>query len=130
MLCVFKEIYPSTSELENKETYKDLSAKHRCFCVGNPSNIDLESAESGNNDFEPRVWHLSNGMTHGNSQNADLKGCVHSCWTYWGHSGAPIFSDSGKIIGLHSSWDPDTGARLCVELECIREFLNSQPKSS
>eukprot|EP00466_Bigelowiella_natans_P003695 jgi/Bigna1/146728/aug1.120_g21436 len=99
-----KEIYPSTSELENKETYKDLSAKHRCFCVGNPSNIDLESAESGNNDFEPRVTEC--------------------------HSGAPIFSDSGKIIGLHSSWDPDTGARLCVELECIREFLNSQPKSS
>lgn len=35
----------------------------------------------------------------------------HSCWTYWGHSGAPLFDAAGRVCGLHCAWDDRTGMR-------------------
>ena len=58
------------------------------------------------------------------NDNREIGQLVHSCWTYWGHSGAPIIH-RGKLIGLHSSWDDETGTRHGVHLLAILEFLNS-----
>ena len=37
----------------------------RLFCVGNPSNVDLESLSQGSISFEPPTWHTSVGQCEG-----------------------------------------------------------------
>lgn len=49
----------------------------------------------------------------------------HSCWTYWGHSGAPIFNDEGMVVGLHSSWCDRTGIRFATKLEHLQACLEA-----
>jgi len=83
--------------------------------------------------------------------NFDIGQLRHNCWTYWGHSGAPIFvpisnttntvsstsittststsntntnnTDTLMLIGLHSSWDDQTGTRHGIHIEAIRRFI-------
>jgi hypothetical protein len=96
----------------------------RLFCVGNPSNVDLEElwGASGETEFEPPTWHTSAGSCQGyldlaaqtaqheqsqrgraptrgeqkrahgtEAVDAERGGMLmHSCWTYWGHSGAQL----------------------------------------
>lgn len=50
---------------------------------------------------------------------------MHDCWTYWGHSGAPILEvNKGTLVGLHSSWDEETGMRRGVGGVAIVAFLD------
>ena len=61
----------------------------------------------------------------------DLGALMHSCWTYWGSSGAPIFNrKSGEIVGIHNSWDPSCGQRHAVGVEginfCVDDMLKMQ----
>ena len=125
----------------------------RLFCVGNPSNVDLESLSEGGIEFEPPTWHTSVGRCEGymdpevqaarDAQKArgraptrgELKSVAdaapvsavagsylqHSCWTYWGHSGAPLFNERGEVAGLHCAWDDMTVA-ICIETDefCIK----------
>ena len=47
----------------------------------------------------------------------------HDAWTYWGHSGSPIFNHAGQLVALHNSWDSATAMRHAVPLTAIRHFL-------
>lgn len=59
--------------------------------------------------------------------NADIGSLEHDCWTYWGHSGAPLIAaESGEVIGLHSSWDDETGMRKGIGWEAIDAFLSER----
>lgn len=50
---------------------------------------------------------------------------MHDCWTYWGHSGAPLMlRATGELVGLHSSWDDQSGMRRGVPLVALRAFLD------
>ena len=62
----------------------------------------------------------------------------HSCWTYWGHSGAPllrpVFHDDPdgdensmqvEVVGIHNSWDDTNGQRHAVSLEDIQQFTEA-----
>jgi len=90
----------------------------RLFCVGNPSNVDLESIDHGEIEFEPPTWHTSFGRCEGSKAEGPTTATLqHSCWTYWGHSGAPIFDETGKVSGLHSSWDDGNGMRHAQKLQ-------------
>jgi hypothetical protein len=127
----------------------------RLFCVGNPSNVDLESLGKGSIEFEPPAWHASVGQCQGYESRSthaardaqaargrpptrgelkqvleaqpvgDTEGLtlMHSCWTYWGHSGAPLFNEHGQVCGLHSSWDSHSGMRHGVRLEHLTKAL-------
>jgi hypothetical protein len=129
----------------------------KLFCVGNPSNVDLESLVEGSIEFEPATWHASVGKCEGymdpavqaarDAQQArgraptrgELKSVLdappvdategtymqHSCWTYWGHSGAPLFNDEGRVAGLHCSWDDRTGARHGQKLQYLLDAIAS-----
>jgi hypothetical protein len=98
-------------------------------CVGHPGCEDLESVLPGvKTNYD--VLHVSVGAFRGYAAGQDLQdnseigALQHDCWTYWGHSGAPLIEKStGRLVGLHSSWDDVTAMRRGVPLEAIQEFM-------
>jgi len=97
----------------------------RVLCTGNPSEFDGESAARKRIRFLPPVFHTSAGRLLGATERRKrgLGGARHSCWTYWGHSGAPLLTAEGVIAGLHSSWDDSAGSRHAVRGEVVAEFV-------
>jgi hypothetical protein len=98
-------------------------------CIGHPGSEDLEAAQSGVKTGYDTL-HVSTGVFRGYTpdqdlhDNSEIGALKHDCWTYWGHSGAPLVEQStGHLIGLHSSWDEKTGMRHGVPLGAIRQFL-------
>ncbi len=49
----------------------------------------------------------------------------HDAWTYWGHSGSPLFDAQGRVVAMHNSWDPKTAMRHAVPHEAIVHFLHA-----
>lgn len=49
----------------------------------------------------------------------------HSAWTYWGHSGSPLFNRAGAIVALHNSWDSRNAMRHAIPLQAIVHFLET-----
>ena len=107
----------------------------RLVCVGQPGSEDLECEEAGvETGYE--VLCVSEGRFRGYADgqdvqdNAEIGALMHSCWTYWGHSGAPLVEETARagerLVGLHSSWDDETGMRRGVGIEEIREFLRGK----
>ncbi|KXT08792.1 hypothetical protein AC579_2561 [Pseudocercospora musae] len=100
------------------------------LCVGHPGSGDFKAATSGVPTGSD-VLHISEGRFRGLApgqdvqDNSDIGALQHDCWTYWGHSGAPLIEKkaSGKLIGLHSSWEDHTGLRRGIALQAIQEFL-------
>lgn len=81
---------------------------------------------------------VSEGRFRGYADGQDVQddeeigALMHTCWTYWGHSGAPLVECSKTaqmgtmLVGLHSAWDEETGMRRGVGVEAIREFLDGK----
>jgi hypothetical protein len=101
-------------------------------CIGHPGSEDLEDPTPGvKTGYD--VLHVSTGLFRGYDPDQDLQdnseigALKHDCWTYWGHSGAPLIEQTtGSLIGLHSSWDETSGMRRGVPLEAIQQFLQQQ----
>ena len=99
------------------------------LCIGHPSSEDLEVSTVGvATGYD--VLHISHGRFRGLAanqdpqNNSDIGALRHDCWTYWGHSGAPLVEQSsGRLVGLHSSWDDETGMRRGVPLVAIHAFI-------
>lgn len=72
-------------------------------------------------------WHVSVGQIRGTRGEPlgeqSLGGTKHDAWTYWGHSGSPLFDEHGRIVALHNSWDSSTAMRHAVRYEAIVHFL-------
>lgn len=108
----------------------------RLVCIGQPGSEDLECEEAGvETGYE--VLCLSEGKFRGYADGQDVQdneeigALMHSCWTYWGHSGAPLVERTARtgeplLVGLHSSWDDETGMRRGIGVEAIREFLRGR----
>ncbi|KAK7193911.1 hypothetical protein DPSP01_010129 [Paraphaeosphaeria sporulosa] len=100
------------------------------YCIGHPGSEDLEASTPGTKTGYD-VLHVSEGTYRGLAPGADpqdnseIGGMMHDCWTYWGHSGAPVLDaqGGGGLVGLHSSWDEETGMRRGVPGEAVRGFL-------
>ena len=98
------------------------------MCCGNPYDWNMELVEGAaprRNGFQP--FHISLGKVDALGAKAgkpSLGRLHHSCWTYWGHSGAPLFDERGCLVGLHNSWDEDDdGQRHGVDWERIVTFV-------
>lgn len=107
----------------------------RIFCVGHPGSEDLETDVPGTaTGFD--VLHVSEGRYRGCEagqdvqDNSEIGALKHDAWTYWGHSGAPLVDRvSAMLVGLHSSWDDQTGMRRGIAPEAIAAFLAEQTAS-
>jgi len=114
----------------------DLSPPLRValVCIGHPGSEDLETSKPGiKTNYD--VLHVSTGTFRGYASgqdvqvNAEIGALMHDCWTYWGHSGAPLVEQrSGRLIGLHSSWDDRTGMRRGIGLAAVKTFLSEHEK--
>ena len=105
------------------------SARSQLLCIGHPGSEDLQASTPGvQTNYDVLV--LSEGTFKGLAKgqdpqdNSEIGALKHNCWTYWGHSGAPLLDRrSGMMVGMHSSWDDKTGMRRGVPWEALREFL-------
>ncbi|KAJ7832942.1 AT hook domain-containing protein family protein [Mycena olivaceomarginata] len=102
--------------------------KTRVVCIGQPGQDDLESTSARRTNY-PFIF-VSSGIFRGlvpgvdPHDNAEIGTLMHDAWTYWGHSGAPlIHAAEGSLVGLHSSWDDETGMRHGVPHTAIVAFL-------
>lgn len=99
------------------------------ICIGHPGSEDFEATKPGvATGYD--VLHFSEGRFRGLAKgqdpqdNSEIGALMHDCWTYWGHSGAPLVSKSdGGLIGLHSSWDEETGMRRGIAWQALAAFL-------
>ncbi|KAK4121011.1 trypsin-like serine protease [Parathielavia appendiculata] len=107
----------------------------KLVCIGQPGSEDLECEETGvETGYE--VLCVSEGTFRGYADGQDVQdneeigALMHSCWTYWGHSGAPLVERTARmgemLVGVHSSWDDETGMRRGVGTEAIRDFLRER----
>jgi S1-C subfamily serine protease len=91
--------------------------------IGQPGRWTPDGDATG---YQP--WHVSVGEIRrfADDRLADqgLGGTAHDAWTYWGHSGCPLFDASGQIVALHNSWDSTTAMRHAVTWEAIVYFLS------
>jgi len=104
------------------------AAKTPIICVGQPGRDDLESDTTRRTKYN--LVEVSEGRIRGMVKGADphdnseIGSLMHDAWTYWGHSGAPFLRErDGALVGLHSSWDEETGVRHGVPLVAIKAFL-------
>ena len=111
----------STSNGENEKIRKKV------FCIGNPAFMMYDDdGKLDKNNYKP-FW-ISFGKIKGYMKdeifcNNDLGPLIHNCWTYWGHSGAPIFNLNGEIVGLHNSWNENNANRHGNSLLGIAKFI-------
>ena len=110
--------------------FSEVTPKYRLqmICIGQPGGGDLEA--EGNKKTKYNLIEISEGRFKGMvkgqdpQDNGEIGSLMHDCWTYWGHSGAPLVSvEDGSLVGLHSSWDDTTAMRHGVPGIAISEFL-------
>jgi S1-C subfamily serine protease len=97
----------------------------RVVCIGQPGST-TPSGQATN--YKP--FHVSAGQIRGFLDDPlgdqTLGRTKHDAWTYWGHSGSPIFNEAGQIVALHNSWDSKTAMRHAVTYQAIVSFLKSE----
>ncbi len=91
--------------------------------IGQPGKWTPDGEETG---YQP--WNVSvgeiRGFRGGALDDQSLGGTKHDAWTYWGHSGSPLYDSRGRIVALHNSWDSTTAMRHAVRYEAIVHFLD------
>jgi len=97
----------------------------RVACIGNPGSTTPRGEKT---NYQP--FHVSVGSIRGYNGdplgNQELGRLMHDAWTYWGHSGSPLFDHAGRIVGLHNSWDSKNAMRHGVPLQALQEFLRDK----
>ena len=69
-------------------------------------------------------WHTSQGKILGYpAMRGTLGDLAYDAWTYWGHSGCPVFDERGQLVGLHNSWDSRNAWRHGLSHGRIVAFL-------
>lgn len=94
----------------------------RVVCIGQPG---ARTPNGKPTDYQP--FYVSSGEIRGflddRLGDQTLGRTKHDAWTYWGHSGSPLFNEQGEIVAMHNSWDSRTAMRHAVTHEALAEFL-------
>lgn len=97
----------------------------KIVCIGQPSDTAPGGEPTG---YKP--FHVSTGQIRAIDPNPlgsqSLGRTAHDAWTYWGHSGSPLFNNEGAIVALHNSWDSKTYMRHAVPWEAIHKFITEE----
>ena len=121
-----KNIFPY-AKIKTPENNQNEKIRKNIFCIGNPCfTMNDDEGKIENNEYKP-FW-ISFGKIKGYLRDPiycknDLGPLIHNCWTYWGHSGAPLFNLEGELIGMHNSWNEKNGDRHGNSLLGINKFL-------
>lgn len=92
-------------------------------CIGQPGRYTPDGDPTGYQPFHVSVGHIR-GFLPDRLGPQSLGRTKHDAWTYWGHSGSPIFDGHGRIIAMHNSWDSKTGMRHAVTWEALVKVLD------
>ena len=92
------------------------------MCIGQPGDTDPNGKPTNYTPFEVSTGSIRGFLPNRLGHQA-LGRTKHDAWTYWGHSGSPIFDETGRIVAMHNSWDPETAMRHAVPQEAIVHFL-------
>jgi S1-C subfamily serine protease len=82
--------------------------------IGNPG------AKSGRGKFHTSVGQV---LWYG-PRRGILGDLAYDAWTYWGHSGGPVYNTRGELVGVHNSWDSNNAWRHGLRLSTVRAFLD------
>lgn len=92
------------------------------ICIGQPGRTTPGGEPTGYQPFHVSVGRIR-GFLPDRLGAQSLGRTKHDAWTYWGHSGGPIFDARGRIIAMHNSWDSRTAMRHAVTWEALVSFL-------
>jgi S1-C subfamily serine protease len=90
--------------------------------IGQPGSRTPDGDPTGYESFEVSTGEIR-GFKGERLGSQALGGTKHDAWTYWGHSGSPLFDHRGSIVAMHNSWDSTTAMRHAVTHEAIVYFL-------
>lgn len=119
----------------SSKPYKEPSLHTPLVAIGHPADEhpDDPPGVKAYGSEHRRVLQLSSGRYLGiapdkvdNPQdNFDTGAMQHDCWTYWGHSGGPIFEqNTGVLVGVHVDWNPEEPlVRRAVPWVAVEAFL-------
>jgi len=98
------------------------SVGDRIVCIGQPGRSTPRGQPTGYQPFQVSTGKIR-GFMDNPLGNQTLGRTKHDAWTYWGHSGSPLFNEAGRIVALHNSWDSETAMRHAVTYQAIVQFL-------
>ncbi|HVV83731.1 MAG TPA: serine protease, partial [Kofleriaceae bacterium] len=93
--------------------------------IGQPGTRTPDGAPTGYQPWTVSVGHIRGFRDGARTGEQHLGRTKHDAWTYWGHSGSPLFDRAGAIVALHNSWDSTTAMRHAVTWEAITAFLRA-----
>jgi S1-C subfamily serine protease len=71
-------------------------------CIGQPGAKTPKGAATGYQPFNVSTGRIRGFL--GNPLGSQRLGrAKHDAWTYWGHSGSPLFNKRGEIVAMHNS---------------------------
>jgi S1-C subfamily serine protease len=94
-------------------------------CIGQPGSRTPHGEATGYKPFHVSTGHMRGFLDNPLGSQA-LGRAKHDAWTYWGHSGCPLFGADGSVVALHNSWDSTTAMRRAVPYEAIVHFLRRE----
>lgn len=94
-------------------------------CIGQPGTRTPGGSPTGYKPFHVSVGQIRGFMPDLLGSQA-LGRAKHDAWTYWGHSGSPLFNKQGQLVALHNSWDSKTALRHAVPYQAILHFLRAE----
>lgn len=102
-----KQPYPTVKLCTHPANVNDdVMTIHNPF--GNDLENEDEGAKSGNLPFTTSLGRVEGYKGNCIKVNSYGQGSMlHSCWTYWGTSGAPLFNKKGHVVGMHNSWNEE-----------------------
>lgn len=73
-----------------------------------------------------KAWHTSVGQILWYGSMVGIRGdLAYNAWTYWGHSGSPVFDTRGRVVGIHNSWNNQNAWRHGLRLSTVRAFVKA-----